>query len=132
MALTSSVSQQIDMLEGPMHPKLPELGKRQVPFSRNILIDRADFEEDPPKKFFRLKPNGEVRLRFGYVLTCNEVIKDADGKVVELRCSHDPETRQGAGKKVKGIIHWVSEDHSARVKVNLYDRLFNAPDPGAE
>ena len=72
------------------------------------------------------------RLRFGYVIKCEEVIKDADGKVIELKCSHDPETRQGAGKKVKGIIHWLSESHSKRVTVNLYDRLFNAPSPGAD
>ena len=123
---------EVDMLEGPMHPKLPELGKRSVPFSRTLLIERTDFAEEPPKKFFRLKPGGEVRLRFGYVIKCDEVIKDESGKVVELRCSHDPETRQGAGKKVKGIIHWLSEEHCARATVNLYDRLFNAPVPGAE
>ena len=123
---------EVDMLEGPMHPKLPELGKRSVPFSRTLLIERTDFEEDPPGKFKRLKPGGEVRLRFGYVIKCDEVIKDESGKVVELRCSHDPETRQGAGKKVKGIIHWLSEEHCARATVNLYDRLFSAPVPGAE
>jgi len=123
---------EVDVLEGPMHPKRPEMGTRRVTFSRTLLIDRSDFEEDPPKKFFRLKPGGEVRLRFGYVLRCDEVIKDESGKVVELRCSHDPETRQGAGKKVKGIIHWISEDHCARVQVDLYDRLFVAPNPGAD
>ena len=127
---------EVDMLEGPMHPKVPELGKRDVPFSRNLLIERADFEEEPPPKYHRLKPGGEVRLRFGYVIRCDEVIKDADGKVVELRCSHKPDTRQGAGKgfegkKVKGIIHWLSEEHCARGTVRMYDRLFNAPVPGA-
>ena len=115
-----------------MHPKMPDLGMRAIPFSRSLLIERADFEEDPPNKFFRLKPDGEVRLRFGYVIKCEEIIKDDSGRVVELRCSHDPETRQGAGKKVKGIIHWVSEEHSVRATVNLYDRLFNAPNPGSE
>lgn len=128
---------EVDMLEGPKHPKIPDLGKRQVAFTRNLLIERSDFEEDPPKKFFRLKPGGEARLRFGYVIKVDEVIKDESGKVVELRCSHKPDTRQGAGKgfnetKVKGIIHWLSEDHCKRATVNVYDRLFNAPDPGAE
>ena len=127
---------EVDMLEGPMHPKLPELGKRSVPFSRNLLIERDDFMEDPPAKYFRLKPGGMARLRYGYVLTCDEVIKDDDGNVVELRCSHAPETRQGgklaSGEKVKGIIHWLSEEHCARATVNLYDRLFNAPVPGAD
>jgi glutaminyl-tRNA synthetase len=123
---------EVDQLEGPMHPKLPELGKRTVPFSRTLFIERSDFEEDPPKKFFRLKPGGEVRLRFGYVIRCDEVIKDDSGRVVELRCSHDPETRQGAGKKVKGIIHWLSAEHCERGTVRLYDRLFDAAFPGAE
>ena len=132
VVITTWPEGKVDMLEAPMHPKIPELGKRSIPFTRNLLIDRADFEEEPPPKFFRLKPGGEVRLRYGFVIQCDEVIKDDDGRVVELRCSHDSETRQGAGKKVKGIIHWVSEDQCTRATVNLYDRLFNAPVPGAE
>lgn len=123
---------EVDMLEGRMHPKLPELGTRTLPFSRTLLIERSDFMENPPAKYFRLRPGGEVRLRFGYVLRCDEVLKDDEGRVTELRCSHLPETRQGAGKKVKGIIHWVSAEHAARATVNLYDRLFTAPAPGAE
>jgi len=122
----------VDMLEAPMHPKVPELGKRSIPFSGTILIDRVDFEEEPPKKYQRLKPGGEVRLRYGYVIKCDEVIKDDAGRVIELRCSHDPDTRQGAGKKVKGIIHWLSEEHAARGQVRLYDRLFKAAVPGAD
>jgi len=110
---------------------MPELGTRSIPFSGTLLIDRADFEEDPPKKYNRLKPGGEVRLRYGYVISCDEVIKDETGRVVELRCSHEPGTRQGAGKKVKGIIHWLSEAHAVRGTVRLYDRLFNTPSPGS-
>jgi len=132
VVVTTWPEDEVDMLEAPMHPKLPELGMRSIPFTRNILIERSDFEEEPPAGFKRLRPGGEVRLRFGYVLTCDDVIKDADGKVVELRCSHTEGTRQGAGKKVKGIIHWVSEDQCARGTVNMYDRLFNAPAPGSD
>jgi len=124
-----------DMLTAPKHPKLPELGERTIPFSRTILIDRDDFTEDPPPKWQRMVPGGEVRLRYGYVIKCDEVVKDDDGKVVELRCTHEPCTRQGGktgdGRKVKGIIHWISEAHSARGKVMLYDRLFSQPNPGA-
>merc|ERR1712187_981347 len=125
------------MLEGPMNPNLPELGNRQLPFTRNLLIERTDYQEDPPPKYFRLKPGGEVRLRFAYVIKVDEVIKDETGKVVELRVSHKPDTRQGAGKgfagkKVKGIIHWLSADHCARATIKLYDRLFNVPVPGAD
>jgi len=131
VVITTWPAEEIDMLEAPMHPKVPELGKRAIPFSGTILIDRADFEEEPPPKYQRLKPGGEVRLRYGYVIQCDEVIKDESGRVVELRCSHDPETRQGAGKRVKGIIHWLSEEHAARGDVRLYDRLFKTPNPGA-
>merc|ERR1719387_3306808 len=120
-----------------MNPNLPDLGDRKIPFTRNLLIERTDYEENPPPKYFRLKPGGEVRLRYAYVIKLDEVIKDETGKVVELRVSHKPDTRQGAGKgfegkKVKGIIHWLSEDHSKRASMNLYDRLFNAPNPGAD
>ena len=114
-----------------MHPKVPELGRRSIVFGRNILIERDDYADDPPSNFFRLKPGGEVRLRFGYVIRCDEVIRDADGRPTELQCSHYPETRQGAGKKVKGIIHWLPEEHCVRGAVRLYDRLFTEADPGA-
>ena len=131
VVITTWPAGEVDMLEAPMHPKMPELGMRSIPFSGTVLIDRADFEEDPPKKYNRLKPGGEVRLRYGYVISCDEVIKDETGRVVELRCSHEPGTRQGAGKKVKGIIHWLSEAHAVRGTVRLYDRLFNTPSPGS-
>ena len=124
-----------EQLEASNHPKRPELGKRTVPFSREIYIEQEDFMEDPPKKFFRLGPGREVRLRYAYYITCNDVIKDQDGNIMELRCSYDPETRGGKsadGRKVKGTIHWVSMSHALPVQVNLYDRLFNTVNPAAK
>ncbi len=121
----------------PCHPKNPEMGSRTIPFSREIYVDRDDFMEDPPKKFFRLGPDREVRLRYGYIIRCDEIIKDpATGEVTELRCTYDPETGGGklpeGRKKVKGIIHWVSAAHALPVKVRLYDRLFSLADPAGE
>jgi glutaminyl-tRNA synthetase len=103
-----------------------------MPFGREIYIERSDFMEEAPKKFFRLKPGGEVRLRFAYIIRCDEVIKDDAGEVVELRCSYDPETKSGsaaAQRKVKGTIHWVAVDSAVPAEVRLYDRL--VPDPGS-
>jgi glutaminyl-tRNA synthetase len=120
--------------ELPNHPQREELGKRTVPFSREIFIEQDDFLEDPPKKFFRLGPGREVRLRGAYYITCDEVVKDDDGNVVELRCSYDPETKGGSspdGRKVKGTLHWVSAAHAVRAQVRLYDRLFTEENPGA-
>jgi glutaminyl-tRNA synthetase len=117
------------------HPNRPELGARTVPFAREIFIERDDFMEDPPRKFYRLKPDGEVRLRYGYIVRCESVVKDSDGRIVEVRCSYDPATRSGSGteggRKVKGTIHWVSARHALRAEVRLYDRLFMTPNPGA-
>jgi len=110
-------------------------GTRQVPFSGEIYIEREDFMEDPPKKFFRLAPGKEVRLKGAYIICCEEVIKDTAGNVTELLCSYDPQTKSGgdtSGKKVKGVIHWVSIEHAAGVKVNLYDNLFTIENPEAE
>lgn len=132
VVVTTWPENEVDMLSGQAHPKREELGTRQIPFTRTIFIDRDDFNEDPPDGFFRLRPGGEVRLRFAYVIKCDEVVKDDAGAVLELRCSHLPDTRQGAGKKVKGVITWVSEDHAARASINLYDRLFSAPVPGSD
>ena len=115
------------------HPNRPELGERQVPFTRELLIERDDFMENPPKQFHRLKPGGEVRLRYAYIVKCERVIKNEAGEVVELRCSYDPETRSrpdDGGRKVKGTIHWVSAKHAFRAEVRLYDRLFKVPFPG--
>ena len=102
----------------------------EITFSRNLWIERDDFMEDAPKKFFRLKPDGEVRLKYTYIVKCNEVVKDADGKVVELKCTYDPDTRPGNGqwRSVKGTIHWVSVQHAKEVELRLYDRLFTEPD----
>jgi glutaminyl-tRNA synthetase len=121
-----------EWLEAANHPNRPELGSRRVPFCRELLIERDDFMEDAPKQFHRLRPGGEVRLRYGYIIKCESVVKDAEGRIVELRCSYDPATKSGSGetRKVKGTIHWVSERHALRAEVRLYDRLFAVPYPG--
>ncbi|MDO8987952.1 MAG: glutamine--tRNA ligase, partial [Coriobacteriia bacterium] len=117
------------------NPEDPAAGTRQVPFSRELWIERDDFMEDPPKKFFRLAPGREVRLRSAYFITCNEVVKDENGNVVELRCSYDPESRGGSapdGRKVKATLHWVSAVHAVPAEVRLYDHLFSSPVPGSD
>lgn len=113
-------------------PASETAGTRQVPFSGEIYIERDDFMEDPPKKFFRLAPGREVRLKGAYIIRCEKVCKDADGRITELHCSYDPQTKSGSdtsGKKVKGVIHWVSVRHAARITVNLYDTLFTVENP---
>ncbi len=115
------------------NPEDPDAGSRKVPFSRELWIEAEDFREEPPRKYFRLAPGREVRLRYGYFITCTEVVKDDDGNVVELRCSHDPETRGGQapdGRKVRGTIHWVSARHAVDAEVRLYDHLFTDEQPG--
>ncbi len=122
-------------LEAVNNPEDAEMGKRKIPFAKEIYIERGDFMENPPKKFFRLSPGNEVRLRYAYIIKCEEVVKDENGNVIELRCSYDPETKSGTGssnKKVKGTIHWVSAKHSIDAEVRLYDRLFNHPDPDGD
>jgi glutaminyl-tRNA synthetase len=114
------------------HPKNPDMGTRMIPFSKEIYIDRDDFMEEPVKKFFRLAPGREVRLRAAYFITCNEVIKDASGEIIELHCSYDPASRGGSspdGRKVKGTLHWVSGRHALDAEIRLYDRLFNKENP---
>ena len=113
------------------HPQQPEQGHREVPFSKVILIEQDDFEETPPKDFKRLIPGGEVRLRGSYVIKCEQIIKDDNGNIVELRCSYDPATlgKNPEGRKVKGVIHWVSEAHAIPAELRLYDRLFSHPNP---
>ena len=121
-----------EWLDAANHPNRPELGSRQVPFSRELYIERDDFMEDPPGKFRRLVPGGEVRLRYAYIIKCESVIKDASGQVTELRCSYAPESKSGSEqsrRKVKGTIHWVSAGHATRAEVRLYDRLFEVPNP---
>jgi len=116
------------------HPKDESMGTRELPFGREIYIDHDDFMLDPPAKFFRLGPGREVRLRYGYAVTCNEVIQDDAGNVVELHCTYDPLTAKGQtpdGRKIKGIIHWVSVAHAVDAEVRVYDRLFTDPNPSA-
>ena len=110
------------------------MGTREIPFSDTLYIEREDFMEDAPRKFFRLSPGREVRLRFAYYITCKEVIKDANGEIESLICTYDPESRGGSspdGRKVKGTIHWVSARHAVKATVRLYDRLFNTTHPGS-
>ena len=124
----------IDWVTAANHPKDPSLGTREVPFSKTLYIERDDFMIDPPKKFHRLGPGREVRLRYGYIVTCTDYLCDDAGEVVEVKCSYDPDTRSGeapAGRKVKGTIHWVSAAHAVDAQVREYDRLFLVPDPGS-
>ena len=123
---------QVEYLDAQNHPNFPDLGIRKMPFCRELYIESSDFLEDAPRKFFRLKPGGEVRLRYAYIIRCDEVIKNSNGEVIELICSYDVDTKSGTGKsdkKVKGTIHWVSAQHSITSEVRLYDRLFKIPDP---
>jgi glutaminyl-tRNA synthetase len=135
ITLSNYAEGKTEILTAQNHPNRPELGMRDVPFGREIYIEHDDFMEDAPNKFFRLKPGGEVRLRFAYIVRCDEVIKDANGEVQELICSVDHDTRSGSGssdRKVKGTIHWVSAEHAVSAEVRLYDRLFSVADPAAE
>ena len=130
LTITNWEKGEVEWFDCPLNPSAPEGPSRKVPFTGELLIDRADFMEDAPKKYFRLKPGGEVRLKYTYIIRCDEVVKDAEGKVVELRCSYDPSTRPGAGewRSVKGTIHWVSSDYAKPVELRLYDRLFTLAD----
>ncbi len=135
VVLTNYPEGESEWLEAARHPQKPEMGVRRVPLDRGIYIERADFMEEAPKKFFRLKPGGEVRLRNAFIIRCDEVIKDEAGRVLELRCSYDPETRSGmpeSNRKVKGTIHWVSAERGINAEIRLYDRLFNVADPFAD
>jgi len=132
--LTNYPQDQTEQLPAANHPNREEMGSREIPFGRELYIERSDFMEDPPRKFFRLRPGGEVRLRYAYIIKCVDVIKDADGRVTELHCTYDPDTRsgdEGAQRKVKGTVHWVSAAEAKAVEVRLYDRLFNVAGPDA-
>lgn len=134
IVITNYPEEQVEEMTAQNHPANPDMGTRPIPFSREVFVERNDFMEDAPRKFFRLKPGGEVRLRYAYIIRCDEVIKDDAGNVTELRCSYDERTRSGqpdADRKVKGTIHWVSAKHAVRATVNLYDRLFRTARPGA-
>lgn len=131
VTLTNYPKGQVEELSAANHPQKEELGRRTIPFSGELYIDQNDFAEIPPPKFKRLILEGEVRLRGSYVIKCEEVIKDANGEIVELKCSYDPDTlgKNPEGRKVKGVIHWVSAPHAIEAKVRLYDRLFSEPNP---
>ncbi len=123
---------QVEQLDAVNNPEDPSAGTRQVPFSRVLYIEQDDFREDPPKQYFRLSPGREVRLRYGYFITCTSAVKDSNGEIVELHCTYDPATRGGNapdGRKVKATIHWVSAEHAATGEVRLYDKLFTKEDP---
>jgi len=134
VVITNYPENQVEMLEAVNNPEDPSAGTRQVPFTREIYIEQEDFMEDAPRKFFRLKPGGEVRLRYAYIVTCDQIVKDPDsGEITELHCSYDPATRSGTeegnARKVKGTIHWVSATECVNAKVRIYDRMFLNEDP---
>jgi glutaminyl-tRNA synthetase len=135
LVLTNYPADQVETFDAPLYPHdVPRTGSRPVPFSRELWIERDDFMEDAPKKFFRLTPGREVRLRYGYLVTCTGVVKDASGEVVEVHATYDPATRGGDapdGRRVQGTIHWVSAPHALDCELRLYDRLFAVPDPDA-
>jgi glutaminyl-tRNA synthetase len=135
VVLTNFPEGETEWLDAPVHPQQPERGTRRVPITREIWIERGDFMEEPPRKFFRLRPDGEVRLRNAFIVRCTDVIKDETGEIVELHCELDPDSRSGmpgAERRVKGTIHWVSAAHGRAVEVRLYDRLFNVENPLAD
>ena len=127
---------QVEELDAVNNPEDPGMGKRKIPFSKTIYIEKDDFKENPPKKFYRLSPGQEVRLRYAYIIKCEKVIKDQHtGEIKEIICSYDPETKSGSGtssKKVKGTIHWVSAESAIEAEVRLYDRLFTVEDPAGD
>ncbi len=135
VVLTNFPEGETEWLEAPVHPQDEAMGTRKVALTREIWIERGDFMEDPPRKFFRMKPGGEVRLRNAFIVQCNDVIKDEQGEITELHCTFDPDTRSGmpgASRKVKGTIHWVSAEHGRPVEIRLCDRLFTVPNPLGE
>jgi glutaminyl-tRNA synthetase len=134
VVITNLPEGEVQQLDAVNNPEDPAAGTRKVPFTRELYIEREDFMEDPPKKFFRLSPGREVRLRYAYFVTCDEVVKDGDGRIIELRCTYDPATAGGEapdGRRVKATLHWVSAQHAVDGQVRLYDRLFTEPHPDA-
>ena len=135
VVITNFPEDKVEMVSAINNPEDESAGRREVPFTRELYIEIEDFMEEPPKKFFRLSPGSEVRLRYAYFVTCNEVIKDSNGKIVEIHCTYDQATFGGNapdGRKVKGTLHWVSASESIKAEVRLYDRLFNVEDPSGE
>jgi glutaminyl-tRNA synthetase len=135
VVITNYPQGKTEELEAVNNPEDPEAGKRKVPFSRELYIEQADFMETPPPKYFRLKPGGEVRLKYAFIIKCDEVVKDSSGEVIELRCTADLESKSGgatSNRKIKGTIHWVSAPQAHDAEVRLYDRLFTVPEPDAD
>jgi glutaminyl-tRNA synthetase len=136
VVLTNYPEGRVEEMDADINPEDPSAGKRKVPFSREIWIEQDDFRENPPKKFFRLAPGREIRLKYAYYITCDEIVKDPrTGEVIELHCTYDPATRGGwlqGGRKVKGTSHWISASHACRAEFRLYDRLFTEPNPDKE
>jgi glutaminyl-tRNA synthetase len=134
VVLTNYPEGKTEELDAINNPEDPHAGTRKIPFSRELSIERDDFMEIPPPKYFRLRLGGEVRLKYAYIIKCDEVLKDDAGDVIELRCSVDLDSKSGgptASRKVKGTIHWVSATHAIEAEVRLYDRLFSVPEPDA-
>lgn len=133
LVITNWEDGKVEYFEAPLNPENPDGPKRKVAFTKELYIEREDFMEDAPKKYFRLKPDGEVRLKYSYIIKCEEVIKDEDGNVIEIRCTYDPTSKPGAGpwRSVKGTIHWVSIEHSKEIEVRVFDRLFTEPYMGS-
>ena len=129
VVITNWEHSKVEYFEGALNPADPDGAKRSIPFTGELYIEREDFMEEPPKKYFRLKPGGEVRLKYSYIIKCEEVIKDVNGEITEIRCTYDPTTRPGTGewRSVKGTIHWVSVEHCKPVEVRLVDKLFTEP-----
>jgi glutaminyl-tRNA synthetase len=135
IVLTNYPGDRVEQLRAINNPEDESAGTREIPFSRELYIDAADFMEAPPPKYFRLRPGGEVRLKYAYIIKCDEVIKDSSGNVTELRCTADLDSKSGgptSNRKVKGTIHWVSAAHAIDAEVRLYDRLFTEPEPDAD
>ena len=132
LTITNWEEGKVEWFDAPLNPADPEGPSRKVPFTGSLFIERSDFMEEPPKKYFRLKPGGEVRLKYTYIIKCEEVVKDAEGNITEIRCTIDPSTRPGSGewRSVKGTIHWVSEAYAKELEVRNYDKLFLEPDMG--
>jgi len=135
VVITNYHSEDSEYVDAINNPEDEKAGKRKISFSKEIYIERNDFMEEPPKKFFRLSPGKEVRIKFAYYITCNEVIKDKNGQIIELRCTYDPATRGGSskdGRKVRGTLHWVSAKENVKAEIHLYDRLFQSEHPEKE
>ena len=133
VTITNWEKGKVEWFDAPLNPADPEGPSRKVPFTGEVYIERNDFMEEPPKKYFRLKPGGEVRLKYTYIIKCEEVVKDAEGNIVEIRCTYDPTTRPGAGewRSVKGTIHWVAIDFAKEIELRLYDKLFTEAEMGS-